>query len=171
MIFTAIVKVCFYKNYFLDLLDLLDSLSKTCAPLSRLLPSTRPQKITQTIEMKDNATASTGLKVTYHSSCLNQAYKQTAKCGDLRVGDKVTFDITITLTACPKDGEPRRQTIQIQPIGLGESMVVDVEMVCECDCELHGEPASEQCKGHGAYKCGVCECDASHTGKACECEM
>lgn len=52
------------------------------------------QKITSSIEMKDNATGA--VKVTYYSSCLgNGPLVQTNKCDGLKVGTVVNFTAKI----------------------------------------------------------------------------
>lgn len=127
------------------------------------------QKISSSIEMKDNATA--GIKITYHSACLDGQLRQTNKCDKLRVGDKVTFGVEITVTACPAKREDWKQRIQIYPVGLDESMIIDLEMLCDCGCERVDNANSPECSGNGQYKCGICECDEFHSGKTCECSM
>lgn len=124
--------------------------------------------------MKD--TASNAIKVTYYSSCLGGgALTQTSKCDGLKVGDVVSFQAKIVVTQCPQDPREWKQTFQIYPVGINESLTVDLEMLCSCQCEHPGdptyEPFSPKCKGHGAYKCGICECDDSHFGRNCECSM
>lgn len=124
--------------------------------------------------MKD--TASNAIKVTYYSSCLGGGTPtQTSKCDGLRVGDVVSFQAEIVVTECPQNPKDWLQTFQIYPVGINESLTVDLEMLCSCPCEHAGdptyEPHSPKCKGHGAYKCGICECDESHFGRNCECSM
>lgn len=48
------------------------------------------QQISSTVELKDNATSM--LKVTYHSQCLNASgsEKKTNKCGNIKVSDIVS---------------------------------------------------------------------------------
>lgn len=124
--------------------------------------------------MKD--TASNAIKVTYYSSCLgNGPQIATSKCDDLRVGDVVSFSAEIVVTECPPNPKDWLQTFQIYPVGINESLTVDLEMLCGCPCEQPGHPQFERnspkCKGHGTYKCGICECDESHFGRNCECSM
>ncbi|XP_023167612.1 integrin beta-PS isoform X1 [Drosophila hydei] len=131
-------------------------------------------KISSTVEMKDNATGD--VKVTYLSSCLtNGPQIKTNKCGGLKVGDKVTFTAQITVTKCPTDPRHWNQAIQIYPVGINESMIIDLEMLCSCPCEHVGstgyELHSQKCHNHGTYMCGICECDEQHFGNTCECSM
>merc|ERR1740129_1247611 len=71
--------------------------------------------------------------------------------------------------------DPRewRQQFQISPVGINEAVLVDLEMICNCECEVAGNPGyeenSESCGGVGSYKCGVCECPEDYFGRYCEC--
>lgn len=124
--------------------------------------------------MKDNATSA--VKITYYSACLGKgAIIPTSKCDGLKVGDTVSFTAEIVVTACPQNPKDWFQTFQIYPVGIDESLIVDLEMLCSCPCEKPGHPSYEinsaKCKSHGTYKCGVCECDELHFGRNCECSM
>lgn len=100
------------------------------------------QQISSTVEMKDNATSTVNIK--YYSKCLNNSgdEKQTNKCGKIKVGDVVTFKIEIEVTSCPKDPKDWKQTLRIYPVGINESLIVDLEMLCACPCERKGDPVS-----------------------------
>jgi integrin beta 1 len=121
--------------------------------------------------MKDNATSA--VKITYSSTCLGDDKKITNKCDGLKVGDEVSFSAEIVVTSCPKNPAEWFQTFQIYPVGINESLIVDLEMLCSCPCEQPGHALFERnspiCNGHGTAKCGICECDDSHFGRRCEC--
>ena len=130
------------------------------------------EAITSVLEMKDNATSA--LKVTYFSSCVGAGpARQTNKCSGLKVGSKVTFTAKIELVKCPRDPREWQQRIEISPVGINESVVVDLSLVCQCECELPGRPGWEEnsprCGGVGTHRCGVCDCPADHFGRQCEC--
>jgi len=130
------------------------------------------EAITSTIEMKDNATGS--VRVSYFSSCMTDGPpRQTNKCSGLKVGTKVTFTAKIEVIKCPKDPREWRQTFQIYPVGINESVIVDLEMLCQCNCEKPGNPGYEErsplCNHVGTYKCGICECPPDFFGRKCEC--
>ncbi|XP_026329225.1 integrin beta-PS [Hyposmocoma kahamanoa] len=130
-------------------------------------------KITSTVEMKD--TASDALQVVYYSSCLEPKDKktQTNVCDGLKVGDVVEFTAEITLKECPKDPNQWLQSFDIAPVGVSESLTVNVDMICDCPCEHPGQFAyddrPEVCSGFGVSKCGVCVCFPGRFGKNCEC--
>ncbi|XP_050434816.1 integrin beta-PS isoform X2 [Adelges cooleyi] len=131
-------------------------------------------KISSSVEMRD--TASSAVKVTYYSSCLDKSgqLKQTNKCDGLKVGTVVKFQAEIEVTACPPNRKHWHQTFQIYPVGINESLTVNVEMQCDCPCENPGNfgyvEKSFECHGAGTLKCGVCECDPFHFGRTCECD-
>jgi len=131
------------------------------------------EAITSSIEMKDNSTEN--VRVTYFSSCLGDGpMRQTSKCSGLRVGTKVTFTAKIEVVKCPKDPREWKQLFNIYPVGINEGVLVDLEMICQCDCEKPGnfgyEENSPQCNNKGTYKCGICECPPDSFGRNCECD-
>ncbi|XP_069683530.1 integrin beta-PS isoform X2 [Periplaneta americana] len=130
-------------------------------------------KISSSVEMKDNAT-SDSVKVTYYSACKGGGPAvQTNKCDGLKVGDVVNFEAEVEVTNCPSDPEKWKQIFKIYPVGINESLIVDLEMLCSCPCEKRGDAwykeRAEECSYHGTLKCGICECDSTHFGRACEC--
>ncbi|XP_072388353.1 integrin beta-PS-like [Diabrotica undecimpunctata] len=129
--------------------------------------------ISSSVEIKDNS--SNALNIKYFSKCLNSAgaLVQTNKCSNIKVGDVVTFKINIEVLQCPKNRADHFQTIQIYPVGMHESLKIDLEMICECDCEKPGNRYYKEnapaCSRMGTYKCGICECSPGTFGKQCEC--
>ena len=91
--------------------------------------------------MKDNSTGN--VKVTYFSNCVGDGpMRQTNKCSGLRVGSRVQFTAKIEVVKCPKDPREWRQTFEIYPVGINETVLVDLEMMCQCDCEKPGNPVN-----------------------------
>ena len=127
-------------------------------------------KITSNVELKDNATDN--VKITYFSSCLGQKKEQTNICKGLRVGDNVTFEVKIEVTSCPRTPSEWNQTILVYPVGLNDALLIDLEMICECDCEKswNEQPYSEYCGTRGTYECGICSCNDNFYGRRCECD-
>lgn len=56
-----------------------------------------------------------------------------------QVGDIINFKIDIEVLKCPKNRVDHFQTIQIYPVGINESLIIDLEMLCECNCEKPGD--------------------------------
>lgn len=92
--------------------------------------------------MKDNATTD-AVKVTYYSACKGSGPAiQTNKCDGLKVGDVVKFEAEVEVTNCPSDPRKWKQIFKIYPVGINESLIVDLEMLCSCPCEEEGDPVS-----------------------------
>jgi len=53
----------------------------------------------------------------------------------LSIGDEVTFDVSVSVSSCPTDVSKRLRTFEIYPVGLAEKLEVQLELICECDCE------------------------------------
>ncbi|XP_006623005.1 integrin beta-PS [Apis dorsata] len=127
--------------------------------------------ISSSVEMKD--TASSAVKVKYFSKCLGTGpLIETSKCDGLKVGTKVEFTAEIEVTSCPENRSEWKQKFDIYPVGINETLTVNLEMLCDCECEREGtmfEPKSPECNGVGTLKCGICECYDGFFGKRCEC--
>lgn len=122
--------------------------------------------------MKDNATGN--IKITYHSACLSDGEEiPTSKCEGLRVGDVVNFTAQILITSCPQDPAEWHQVVEIYPVGINETLIVDIDLLCSCPCENPNsdgyEVNSVHCNNHGTLTCGTCQCDDLFYGRNCEC--
>ena len=128
------------------------------------------EKITSHVELKDNAT--NNVKISYFSSCVDKKREETNICKGLKVGSTVLFDAILEVTSCPRNPREWNQTIQIYPVGLNDALVIDLEIICDCDCEKpwNEERHSQKCSnGNGTYKCGICSCYGNRYGRECEC--
>ncbi|XP_044271772.1 integrin beta-PS isoform X2 [Tribolium madens] len=128
------------------------------------------QAISSVVEMKHNASGS--VDVRFFSKCLNSKGReiQTNKCGNIKVGSLVQFRVQLEVLKCPTDPRDTKQLIQIYPVGLNESLFIDLTMLCDCPCEHEGfERNSPKCHNHGTYMCGICDCIEPAYGPYCEC--
>ncbi len=50
----------------------------------------------------------------------------------------VVLAAKIEVVKCPKDPREWRQVFEIYPVGINEKVLVDLEMMCQCDCEKPG---------------------------------
>jgi integrin beta 1 len=122
--------------------------------------------------MKDNAPDY--VKITYYSKCLGKERMQTNTCKGLKVGDVVEFETEIVVNSCPADPKDREKTLKIYPVGVGEVLTVDLEMLCSCSCESSGltfERNSRHCNNKGTLSCGICMCPDGFFGRNCECSQ
>lgn len=68
---------------------------------------------------------------------------------------QVKFEINVTANECPKKGQ--NETIKIKPLGFTEEVEINLQFICECQCQSEGEPNSPAChEGNGTFECGAC---------------
>lgn len=63
---------------------------------------------------------------------------ETSSCDGLKIKEKVDFEVELTLTKCPEklpSGGYKPIVFNISAQGIGERVVVNVDPMCECDCE------------------------------------
>ncbi|CAG2174704.1 unnamed protein product, partial [Oppiella nova] len=125
------------------------------------------KKIASKVEFRDNS--SDAIQIRYMSSCLGSHKSESNTCHNIGIGQTVEFDVELKVTKCPLGG---RETFIISPIGVNEYTVVELHVMCECECELEpaAKPNSTDCSSEGTYACGICECHQNRFGKKCECD-
>ncbi|XP_053123750.1 integrin beta-5 isoform X1 [Hemicordylus capensis] len=96
------------------------------------------------------------------------SYPGVRKCGDLQIGDTVSFEISVEARSCP--AENTSHTFTIKPDWFRDTLEVTVTYNCTCGCTKQIEHSSSKCSGNGTYMCGLCDCDPGHVGAKCECE-
>ncbi|OCT63520.1 integrin beta-6 isoform X1 [Xenopus laevis] len=106
-----------------------------------------------------------GLSLSFTALCNNDtAIPHSKKCQHLKVGDRVSFSVSITSASCEKQS----RHIVIKPVGLEESLEIEIESECTCHC--HREERSSECsQGNGALECEVCVCYPPYLGDHCQC--
>ncbi len=104
---------------------------------------------------------------------------ETSSCDGLRIKERVDFEVELTLTKCPAD-DTKLKPLIINAQGIGERVVINIDPLCECDCEkkTNDEMKSTEtqqtetslyCNQRGRIVCGICECDPLYYGSKCEC--
>ncbi|GAV01478.1 hypothetical protein RvY_12184 [Ramazzottius varieornatus] len=131
-------------------------------------------KITSEVTLSHLSTLP-NMRLNYTSFCLGEVSLETAVCRGLKFGSEVAWNVTLELLSCPNATfSNRNHTIKIQPIGLQDQVVIDLEPICQCDCPLPLENAEEgislPCSGKGKKDCGICLCEKNRLGKNCECQ-
>nr|XP_033801508.1 integrin beta-5 [Geotrypetes seraphini] len=89
------------------------------------------------------------------------------KCEDLKIGDTVSFDVSVQASSCP--ASDTKHTFILKPVGFRDTLEVTVAYNCSCGCAAEVEPNSAKCGSNGTYACGLCKCDAGYLGAKCEC--
>ncbi|XP_006636317.3 integrin beta-5 [Lepisosteus oculatus] len=90
------------------------------------------------------------------------------KCADLKIGDTVSFNVTVDARGCPAAEAQRRFTIK--PVGFKDTLELTVDYSCSCGCTGLTETNSSRCSGAGTYACGTCRCEPGYLGAQCECQ-
>ena len=85
----------------------------------------------------DDANPSMGLKLSYRSKCIDgRTLIDTNVCDGVKVGDEVEFEVTLEALHCV----PQRDfELHIGPSGMEEVLLLDVHVICDCDCEREVE--------------------------------
>uniref|UniRef100_A0A915EUL7 Integrin beta n=1 Tax=Ditylenchus dipsaci TaxID=166011 RepID=A0A915EUL7_9BILA len=90
------------------------------------------------------------------SKCLDgKTMSDTNVCDGIKVGDEVSFEVTLEATHCVKQ---RDFELFIGPSGLDEVLKLNVHVICDCDCEEEIVYNAPECHGHGNLVCGICQC-------------
>ncbi|XP_048342295.1 integrin beta-6 isoform X1 [Sphaerodactylus townsendi] len=107
-----------------------------------------------------------GLNLAFTAVCTNgTVFPHQKKCSHVKVGETVTFNVTLSLPACEKS----RKNIIIRPLGLSETLEIEIQPQCDCNCQKEAEMNSSMCNGSGSLECGVCACHPGHMGPQCKC--
>lgn len=90
------------------------------------------------------------------------------KCADLKIGDTVSFNVSVEARSCPPRGTD--QSFTIKPVGFKDRLEVAVDYQCDCDCSRTAQTNSSICSSIGTYNCGTCRCEPGYLGARCECQ-
>lgn len=135
--------------------------------------------ISTTVKLNDNS--SPDITVSYRvqgdknkpNACPN--VKAPNECADVTIKegkDATPVDFEVYVTANDKNcenPEKRNQSFTITIPGFGDT-IVDIEMICNCDCEATKKPNAPECNSNGTYVCASCECNKGRYGDTCQCD-
>ncbi|XP_054642727.1 integrin beta-5 [Dunckerocampus dactyliophorus] len=109
------------------------------------------------------------LSLSFSATCQDgQALPGLRKCADLKIGDTVSFNVSVEARGCPPGGTDH--TFTIKPVGFKDHLRVAVDYQCDCGCTRAAQTNSSICSSIGTYKCGSCQCEPGHLGARCECQ-
>ncbi|OQV14598.1 Integrin beta pat-3 [Hypsibius exemplaris] len=132
-------------------------------------------KITSSVQLRE--IAHPNIKLSYQSSCLsNKSSTETSACDNLRVGSKVEWNVTVELLNCLKgdrNNNSENLVTKIHPLGLSEELILEIEPLCQCDCQKKENQVRDAgfCSGQGHMTCGACVCHAGFHGANCACDL
>ncbi|XP_037308787.1 integrin beta-1-like [Pungitius pungitius] len=124
-------------------------------PLTITVPTEQP--ITELI--MDTSTLPAGVNITFKNT-VNE--------------NPLVVQVTVTATQCPSERDDLNQNrtgpwpVHIIPRGFLQSVKLEINLECQCDCSRNHEENSPGCGGRGALVCGQCECLAPYTGQQCQ---
>ncbi|KAM4626121.1 integrin beta-5 [Discoglossus pictus] len=108
------------------------------------------------------------LSVSFSATCQDGlSYPGVRKCEDMKIGDTVSFDVSVEARSCPPPGTVH--TFSIKPVGFRDTLEVTVTYNCICECSQWVDMDSDKCSGNGTYTCGLCDCNSGFLGAKCEC--
>ncbi|XP_031455432.1 integrin beta-6 isoform X2 [Phasianus colchicus] len=109
-----------------------------------------------------------GLDLSFTAICNNGTFfPHQRKCSHVKVGDTVSFNVTISLPTCDKT----TRHVVIKSVGLSDMLEMEILPQCSCSCQAKAERNSSKCnKGKGTFECGVCVCHSGYMGPHCECD-
>lgn len=99
---------------------------------------------------------------------------------------EIPFQIRIHVKHCQKGGSegntirvgeweaerwPSDRVCLAGLLNKNESIEIELHQLCECQCELEGQPDSARCSHNGTFSCGICtSCNGIRSGPHCECD-
>lgn len=113
------------------------------------------------------------VSVTVKANCgANAVSDQSQRCSNVKIGEKVYFDVSLTLQQCPEIRADQQNRFTIRVPGFG-AVELDLNYICQCECEKPGmaEANSTKCtEGNGTFACGQCDCNKGRYGEFCQCD-
>ncbi|CAF99789.1 unnamed protein product, partial [Tetraodon nigroviridis] len=96
------------------------------------------------------------LQMSFTATCPNGIVLPDLKrCSNVKPGEMVVFNVSVALPGCLSG----LRHFSLKPVGLQDTLEVELESLCSCDCPSPPEANSSQCvEGKGAFHCGVCVC-------------
>lgn len=115
--------------------------------------------------MKLIHTSAPHIDVKFRVKC-NGNWTDSASCSNITIGEKIYFEAIVT----PRDCQGP-ETFTIKAEGISEEIQIELNTICQCECELSGpqELNAEACGGRGNLTCGLCSCNEGFSGRNCEC--
>ncbi|EDV26654.1 uncharacterized protein TRIADDRAFT_54882 [Trichoplax adhaerens] len=157
------------QNTLVGIGSLLGELSSNSSNIIEIIKNSY-QTLVSTVQLF--STSTNDLNVAYDAICdSNDVRKGSNTCTNVGLGKKVTFNVSVTATRCPRPGITQEE-FKIRVLGFGE-VTVRAKYVCECGCALGqaAVPNSPRCTmGNGTYACGVCVCNPGRFGNLCQCD-
>ncbi|XP_068161943.1 integrin beta-6 isoform X1 [Antennarius striatus] len=107
------------------------------------------------------------LQMSFTAICPNGTVLPDLKrCSNIKPGETVVFNVSMALSECLSG----IRHFSFKPVGLQDSLEVELESLCSCDCRQPPDANNSRCtEDQGALRCGVCVCQPGFLGAECEC--
>uniref|UniRef100_A0A3P9I6G5 Integrin beta n=1 Tax=Oryzias latipes TaxID=8090 RepID=A0A3P9I6G5_ORYLA len=107
------------------------------------------------------------LHMSFTAICPNgTAFPDVKYCSNIKPGETVVFNVSVELPGCLSG----LRHFSLKAVGFQDSLEVELESLCSCDCQQPPTANSSQCtEGQGVSQCGVCVCQPGFLGAQCEC--
>nr|XP_046260095.1 integrin beta-2 [Scatophagus argus] len=141
--------------------EVLSSDSKNVVELIKRAYDKLSSKVTVTHDsLPDN------VRVVYTPKCAHAGPPGGSEgvCDEVRTGEKIAFDVTVTADSCMKN-----TSFTIRPLGIKDTLTVSLSTNCECECDDPQDSSHPHCKDKGRVSCGICSCKEGFVGQFCEC--
>ncbi|XP_075886634.1 integrin beta-2 [Nelusetta ayraudi] len=120
-------------------------------------------KVTLTHESLPN-----NVRVVYTPRCdyAGSAGENEGVCDNVREGQKIFFDVSVTADSCIKN-----TSFTIRALGIKDTLTVTLSSNCECECKDTDSSAHSHCNFQGRVNCGTCSCNDGFVGQFCNCSV
>nr|XP_039261588.1 integrin beta-1-B-like isoform X2 [Styela clava] len=98
----------------------------------------------------------------------NTSKENELQCEGLEINDEVVFEFEFKAKECLSN--PMHEPIILKSSSLQDEVHINIEYLCECECQNTGEAKSDKCNTVGSLECGVCSCDEGKEGSQCQCD-
>ncbi|CAB3248238.1 unnamed protein product [Arctia plantaginis] len=107
------------------------------------------------------------VELTFDQNCYTKPKRNCESTPEQRT---VSIEGNLIVKYCPPDNEKKHEIV-IHPIGIKDSLVIELEIDCQCDCEkeISTNTTSPVCHNAGFIQCGICKCNEGSYGVDCRC--
>ncbi|XP_059059310.1 integrin beta pat-3-like [Achroia grisella] len=79
-----------------------------------------------------------------------------------------TMNATLVVKKCAPN-KTEKLVMKVNPINLKDILKIEIEVICNCECEKNDRNLTEMCNNAGHLKCGICKCNEGRIGDQCQC--
>ncbi|CAH1101361.1 unnamed protein product [Psylliodes chrysocephalus] len=80
-----------------------------------------------------------------------------------------TYKLKLEAKICNPNTTETSEIIQFYPDSEVDALIVEMHVICSCDCHHTPQKQSPYCSNSGTLECGICYCNENYFGQHCEC--